>query len=102
MTGSAGSAPATLAARPFVHVFDQTWPVVRRVTRLWTIEFRWSERFRVWEQPRDAPVSRHAVDICRRRNAAYRDAEEASAELDLVWDHWSRRLPPRTWLGSLP
>ena len=61
--------------------------------RLARLEYRWVERFRLWERwsPELAAKGRA---LAERRRDAIRIAEDADWELGPLWNCWSRALPP--------
>ena len=68
--------------------------------RLARLEYRWVERFRLWERwsPELAAKGRA---LAERRRDAIRIAEDADWELGPLWNCWSRALPPRTDLMAV-
>jgi hypothetical protein len=69
--------------------------------RLYSLEYRWNTRFRLWEQPHDADgraldpaLEARTTRLMERQRAARAAEEEASWHLDKIWDRYSRDLPP--------
>jgi hypothetical protein len=69
--------------------------------RLYTLEYRWNTRFRLWEQSHDADgraldpaLEARTTRLMERQRAARAAEEEAGFQLSQIWDTYSRDLLP--------
>jgi hypothetical protein len=80
--------PATLD-----DVLERMLVAACEANRLARLEYRWVERFRLWE--RGSPeLAAKGRALAERRRDAVRIAEDADWELGPLWNRWSRALPP--------
>src|SRR5438045_1660768 len=58
----------------------------KEARRLYNLEYRWNQRFRLWEHPDDLGIEARARRLVERQRAARAAAEEAEWQLSQTWD----------------
>jgi hypothetical protein len=84
----------------FAQTFDHARASVKATQRLYDLQYRWVNRFRLWEHAGDPGVALRGRALEDRTQAARSAAEDAERALAVAWDRWSRALPPRQSVGS--
>jgi hypothetical protein len=85
----------------FAEAFDRAEWHVQRMRRQGDLEYRYNQRFKLWQRRLDDPLVLRAQHFSELRERAYPLAAEAEADLAILWDHISRAVPPLGHLGAV-